>query len=282
MKLDVVLLTKNACEEKGRKLFVKCLDRIYEAIPVHHLIVVDGFSKDETLSIIEKYNEKHHNVLLFQDNKGRGKARQLGITKVDTPWFVFVDSDLILHSDWFSVVSKYMKADVGAIEGKPREFTLKSEEFTQFSNAMLVLRWKIRKQRELPRLGWTGSILIRTECVKGIVIPKILNTCEDHHIKRWITKKGFKCVFIDEEIKDHYGRFEKDRTVFSERGAYSRILKYSTLTTLLFNLLKSFPKGFYTSIRFRNIKALTFAVSSDFSMLTGWLNWTKVLHRYMK
>jgi len=281
MKLDVVLLTKNVCAEKSSPLFVKCLDGIYEAVPLHHLIVVDGFSQDETLSILERYNEKYQNVLLFQDNRGRGKARQLGISKVHTPWFVFVDSDLILHSDWFKIVGKYMNAGVGAIEGKPREFSLKSEESTQLSNAMLALRWRIRKQRELPRLGWTGSILIRTECVKDIVIPKILNTHEDHYIKRWITKRGFRCVFVDKEIKDHYGRFEKDKTLFSERGAYSRIFKYSTLRSLLLNLLKSFPKGFFTSLKFRNIKALIFSLSSDFYMLTGWLNWAKVLHRYI-
>jgi len=113
------------------------------------------------------------------------------------------------------------------------------------------------------------------------VIPKILNTHEDHYIKRWITKRGFRCVFVDKEIKDHYGRFEKDKTLFSERGAYSRIFKYSTLRSLLLNLLKSFPKGFFTSLKFRNIKALIFSLSSDFYMLTGWLNWAKVLHRYI-
>lgn len=278
-KVDVVLLTKNACRKKSKEIFVKCLNRIYDTLPLYHLIVVDGYSTDETLSIIRKYDQKYHNVLLFYDNRGRGKARELGISKVDTPWFVFVDSDTILYPNWFSIVSKYINADVGAVEGEPKDFVQERVESIQYNNAMSNLRRKIRKQEQLERRGFFGNVLIRTECVKDIQIPKVLHAGEDIYIKKWIIKKGFRWVITDEKVADHHRdhQFIDSKIRLLEQGAYSRTLNYTTCNNLFYGFLISFPKGLYASIKFKNIRILVFSVSKRFYLLKGWLRWEKFL-----
>lgn len=51
--IDVVMLTKNS-----EHLLNKRLKPIYGNVPVKHLIVVDGFSNDNTLKIINEFNKR--------------------------------------------------------------------------------------------------------------------------------------------------------------------------------------------------------------------------------
>ncbi len=101
--VDVVLLTKNS----QRKL-QECVESIYRNVPVAQLIVVDGYSNDRTLAIIEGFNQKHGNVIVIFDKGTRATARQKGIEAVKTAWFVFVDSDVVLCRDWFKKAQKYI------------------------------------------------------------------------------------------------------------------------------------------------------------------------------
>ena len=87
--VDVVMLTKNS----DRKL-KECLESVYSNVPVARLIVVDGYSTDRTLQIIDGFDKKYHNVKVILDKGNRATARQKGIAAVETDWFLFVDSDV--------------------------------------------------------------------------------------------------------------------------------------------------------------------------------------------
>jgi Glycosyltransferases involved in cell wall biogenesis len=95
MKVDVIVLTKNS----GKEL-ESCLNSVYENIPVNRIIAVDGYSTDDTLEILHKFDEKYHNIVLIQDEGTRGRARQIGIEEAETEWLMFVDSDVILCKDY--------------------------------------------------------------------------------------------------------------------------------------------------------------------------------------
>ena len=110
--VDVILLTKDS-ERKLRE----CVQSIYDNVPVAHLIVVDGYSKDGTLAILNQFNEKYHNVKIVFDRVTRATARQKGISHVETDWFLFVDSDVVLCRDWYKKAQTYIQPDVGAVWG---------------------------------------------------------------------------------------------------------------------------------------------------------------------
>ena len=95
-QIDVVLLTKNS-----EHLLAKCLTSIYKNVPVHQLIVVDGYSTDHTLEIFQKFNQKHGNIKIIKTTGTRAHAREKGIQHVTTEYFAFIDSDVILCRDWF-------------------------------------------------------------------------------------------------------------------------------------------------------------------------------------
>ena len=107
--VDVVVLTKNS-----EHLLSKCLASIYKNVPVKNLIVVDGYSTDRTLKIVNKANEEHGNVLVLSMNGTRAKAREAAIRLVTTDWFMFVDSDVLLSRDWFAKAQRNVEDDVGA------------------------------------------------------------------------------------------------------------------------------------------------------------------------
>jgi len=179
--VDVVLLTKNS----DRKL-KECLKSVYQNVPVARLIVVDGYSKDKTLDIVNRFNEKYHNVKIIMDKGNRATARQKGIENVTTDWFLFVDSDVVLCDDWFTKAQQCIDAKVGAVWGTEVWSTIENPATMKL---FLLITRKIFEVR-----GGTHDTLVRTELVKDIQIPKQLHVYEDAYIKDWIEQKGYQVI----------------------------------------------------------------------------------------
>jgi len=237
-EIDVVMLTCNS-----EKYLKTVLDSVYREIPVHHLIIVDGYSTDQTLKIISQYP----NVKIIQTKAKLGKCRELGIKTVDTEWFVFVDSDVVLRRGWLNTVRKYVSNNVGAVEGLD---ILMSPQRRAWQIGMQKFRQKKRKELDTSRIrAFTGDTLIRTEAVRGINIPKNLNVFEDQYIRKYIEQKGYRWVKTREYICKHYDFKPPNRTFSAGQAAYH--MKYLTVKRAFFNFIKSFP---YSLIAFHYSK----------------------------
>ena len=180
-KVDVVVLTKNSEEQLDR-----CLRSVYRNVPVNQLIIVDGYSTDRTLEIVKKFEKKHRNVLLIQDSGWRGQARQIGIEHVETDWFMFVDSDAELCSEWFEKARGLITPGVGALWGIEVWSVMTTSRFLRL---FLQITMSIFQTR-----GGTHDLLVRREAVGEIKIPASLHSYEDAYIKDWINKKGYKVI----------------------------------------------------------------------------------------
>ena len=189
--VDVVMLTKNS-----EHLLEKCLKSVYENVPVNKLIVVDGYSTDATLEIVERFQEKYRNVVLIQDKGTRGSARQKGIREVGTDWFMFVDSDVILCDGWFSKAEKLRKDHVGAIWG--------IEIWSVIRNTRILKLFERLTMKIFEKRGGTYDLLVRRKAIEGIHIPHHLHTYEDSYIRSWICKNGYKVVPAYEPYCIHY------------------------------------------------------------------------------
>ena len=190
-KVDVVVLTKNSQEQLER-----CLNAVYRNTPINRLIVVDGYSKDRTLEIVRKFDKKHHNVLLIQDKGWRGKARQIGIEKVETEWFMFVDSDAELCNNWFEKAKAFITPEVGAVWGIEVWSVIKNPRILRL---FLQITMSIFQTR-----GGTHDLLVRRDVVKDIKIPPDLHSFEDAFIKEWINKKGYRVIATYNPYCIHY------------------------------------------------------------------------------
>jgi len=188
--IDVVLLTKNS-----EHILTKCLNALYQNVPVHRLIIIDGYSTDNTLKIIKTY-QKHNNITILFDNGTRASARQKGITAVQTEWFLFLDSDVILCNNWFQKATKNIAPNVGAVWGIEVWSTIKNPKMLKL---FLIITYKIFEIR-----GGTHDTLIRTSTVKDIQIPKKLHVFEDTYIKNHITQKNYKFIACYDPFCIHF------------------------------------------------------------------------------
>jgi glycosyltransferase involved in cell wall biosynthesis len=158
--------------------------------------VVDGFSTDNTLKILDEFNKKHGNVKLIVENSSRGKARERGIQEVETEWFAFVDSDVILCKDWFKKAVGHMQEDVGAVWGVDIPGNVRNRFIIKILQYMETRVFNIR--------GGCHDILIRRDAVKDIRIPSELHVLEDAYIKEWIATKNYRVVVSHGAYCKHY------------------------------------------------------------------------------
>ncbi|MEL7669193.1 glycosyltransferase family 2 protein [Methanobacterium sp.] len=259
MKIDVVMCTKNS-----ETILDKCLKSIFEEIPVCHLIVLDGFSTDKTLDIIESYKNKF-NIKIIKTEAALGKSREIGIKNVDTEWFVFIDSDVILRQGWFRGIISYISdCEVGAIESNFIHHNPTTiPKFTTFE--------KVVDQRRVDTRGYTIATLIKTRSVEGILIPFDLMIYEDEFIKKWVEKKGYKWKKVVGPVVDHYPDPDPFRDAYLT-GIYS--IRYNLFPTrnIIVSSLASPFKLFYFLYKYRSVESTFNSLKYNLIMLKGLLD----------
>jgi glycosyltransferase involved in cell wall biosynthesis len=229
-KVDVVLLTKNS-----ERVLARCVNSIYQAIPINRLIVVDGYSTDKTISILREFDEKYHNVEVHYDSGTRATARQKGIENVETDWFAFVDSDVVLCKDWHEKAVTHVSEHVGAVWGIEVWSTIKNP------STLKVFLWITRKIFELR--GGTHDTLIRTRLVKGIKIPANLHVFEDAYVKNWIQNKGFRVIATYDPFCIHY----RPKIVWTFKGSTNIIIDAIKFGNVKLLTKLVFAYGFYAA-----------------------------------
>jgi glycosyltransferase involved in cell wall biosynthesis len=231
--VDVVLLTKNS-----EKVLEKCLESVYQNVPVNQLIVIDGYSKDGTLGILDVFNKKYHNVTVTFDNGTRATAREKGIRQVKTDWFMFVDSDVVVCKNWYEKALKHMDKTAGGVWGIEVWSTIQNQA------TLKMFLWLTRKIFDLR--GGTHDTLVRTDLVKDIEIPRNLHVFEDAYIKDWIAKKGYKIVACYNPYCIHY----RPKDVWTLRGSVNLIADAVRFGSFRMLVKLFFAYGFYTVYSF--------------------------------
>jgi glycosyltransferase involved in cell wall biosynthesis len=183
---------------------------------------------------VQTYRQKHHNVDIIFDNGTRASARQKGIMAVQTDWFMFIDSDVVLCCDWFQKAVKQLDSHVGAVWGIEVWSTLKNPKMLKL---FLIITRKIFEIR-----GGTHDTLIQTFLVKDIQIPKELHVFEDAYIKDHITKKGYKVLACYDPFCIHF----RPDSVWTFKGSLNIVAESLRLGSprLISKLFLAY--GFYT------------------------------------
>lgn len=259
MEIDVVICTKNS-----ESTLSNCLNSIYNGIQVCHLIILDGFSTDKTLDIINSYRDKFH-ITIIQTKAALGKSREIGINNVDTEWFAFIDSDVILRNDWFREINVYIShVNMGAVESNfIHHYPADIPEFPTFNNVL--------NQRRVDKRGYTIATLIKTQTVEDISIPSDLLIYEDEFIKKWVEEKGYKWMKVVSPVVDHYPNPNHFRDAYLT-GIYSVRYKLFPARSIIFSSLLSPFKLFYFLYKYRSIEPTFNSLKYSFIMLKGLLD----------
>jgi GT2 family glycosyltransferase len=199
LEIDVVMLTKNS----NKPWFKRILKAIKEEVPVHHFIVVDGYSTDGTIEVVKEFFDDK--LILLRTRKPLGCARYLGMKLVDTEWFAFIDSDVEILPGWFKSALKYMKDEriwgVQGSFGRAKDVLLTRSPRKDFS-WNVILKYGIMNFYSAN----TSHVLMRREVV-NLVDPKFLcylECGEDAYIAWKIVEAGYLYIKTSKLQATHY------------------------------------------------------------------------------
>ena len=222
MKIDVAV-----CTYQSEKYLDECLTSVEKSVPINKLIVVDHYSTDRTIEIAKK-----HNAEIYFENVGLGYARQIAINHVETPVFMFLDSDVVFYSyDWFekaiSLIGKRKNGEkIGAVVVfTPVIHNPQRQKYADFW--WKVFPWK-KTIGFLPQ-----STLYLKNAIEGIKIPSILGSYEQVYIEHYMRKRGY--TYIPIEVKGrHFYDFPDKKAAWM--GAGHRLF-FGTRLSHLVNIL---------------------------------------------
>lgn len=104
-KISIILPIYNS-----ERYIKKCLNSIINQLNiVCELIVINDGSVDQTVDIVEEYKLKYNNIKIYNiEHNGISYARNYGISKVKSEYFIFVDSDDYIADDLIEKMYAYL------------------------------------------------------------------------------------------------------------------------------------------------------------------------------
>jgi glycosyltransferase involved in cell wall biosynthesis len=271
-KIDIVMVTKNSQEVPLYNCLKSLLRESSKSEIRPRLIVIDGGSKNNTINIIKKFRSLKPTI--FYDIDGnRATARQIGIKKVETDLFVFLDDDVVLSENWFTDILKYFDdSNIGAVWGG----AIPQGKMLRYYEAMTRLYRTDVKKLVLSNgkvRGLTHDTIIRTDLVKDIEIPEDLHVMEDHYIRLHIESKGYRWIPTLEPFCYHYKKYNKRPSSRASLDAFygwklnvyrkSKVLKH----------LFFFPiKIFYILMSTRDMSLVEYESFKEYFFLKGFYN----------
>lgn len=87
---------------------VECIESILEQTYTNYeIILVNDGSTDSSGSICDKYEKQNNNIkVIHKKNGGLSSARNMGIEKAKGNYYVFIDSDDVVHKDYLNNMMK--------------------------------------------------------------------------------------------------------------------------------------------------------------------------------
>ncbi len=208
--VTIGVCAKNA-ENTVKDAIQSIIDQQYQTGLIQ-LIVVDGFSSDKTMSIV---NNLTSNVGLkvetFSDKgSGLGVARQIVVNKAKGKYLIFADADVQLFCDFVGNHVKFMEENprVGVAFGKPM-----FQRGTIFSSIWNLYQYSTG--------GFSGNdaTIYRLEVLRkvGGFDPNIKGAGEDNDILRRIQGEGWS-VSINERAKFFHKNRRNLKDFLAERS----------------------------------------------------------------
>jgi|YelNatPaOPRAMG01_1025707.scaffolds.fasta_scaffold08035_7 glycosyltransferase involved in cell wall biosynthesis len=189
------------------------------------LIIVDGYSKDNTVSIIEKIlSNSDLNYKIFYENEGLGNARQIVLENSSGKYILWVDGDIILSHNYLRKHVNFMEKNpnVGVAAGK-FSFIKETETISKLENIDWVVG-DYRKRQAFTadpiRICCAGSIF-RVNSLKqaGGFDKRIKGACEDIDLAYRIQEAGWRIHFgVNAELQ-HVGK-KKLKSLWKENFWY--------------------------------------------------------------
>ncbi|RVT46984.1 glycosyltransferase [Rheinheimera sediminis] len=174
-------------------------------------VIVDDGSTDDTVSIINSYQDSRIRLFCRSENKGVGFSLQEAILHVTAPYVIKVDSDDLSHFDRFAIQLNYLQEnpDVAVVKCYIDAFAESDDPETverlntrqrDYSAANQINTVSLIRQH-LPR--WLcvehTSYCARTDAIKAVGYPE-QRLCEDYSLFYRLNELGFRIGCVPEYL----------------------------------------------------------------------------------
>ncbi len=239
-------------------------------------IIMDDGSTDETKSIIEQFKTESpfEIAYFFHPNQHKFHTVFEGIKKVETPYFIILDSDDSYPEDAFEIligeVEKIKNQDefisVMGLSGDENGEVVGDEYPIEFDGSIFEMRYKYKVKGDKNGIFFTKSYLDELEkfdysnLPRGIYIPQsvFFNTYD---------ARGLKTRFINQIIriyhKDENDEASVSNTRWSGKNRYGLMLGYLSFLNSYGKQLHGYPKSLIRNI----IGYQTYAIVNDKSLV---------------
>jgi hypothetical protein len=196
--VDVLVSTFNSARDLN-----ECLEAARRLLPIHRLIVVDHHSTDATREIALRWGAEIH-----EEHLGLGYSRTLALSLAETPWVLFLDSDVILRSSsfWDEALRRAQGPRVGAVVGMARGHSF---------------RYGLPLGLTLLPLAWA----------RGISIPSHVNARETYYFQQALRRDRRRVAYVLDAM-EHRSVFRGHKPEWE--GANTRLVAGWSLTQLAY------------------------------------------------
>lgn len=199
MTVSIVILTKNS-SRTIKQCLQSCLSSTYNPLEI---IIVDGGSVDNTLTIIKEILKNFPYKILYDEGKGLGYARDIGWRAANGKYILMLDSDVILPNNFLEEAIRIMENDnkVGSLGAKLKPMCKDKDWLSIFQekNLAIHLHWKENIYPNKVIATHTACTLFRREALEKIngFDHYFRLAKEDSDISFRLKKAGYKLAYLD-------------------------------------------------------------------------------------
>ena len=202
--VSLIVITKNNINTI-EECIVSLLNQTYSKKKLE-ILFVDGFSTDETDSVIKKYVNKNSFCSLFYEDSGKmGYARNLGASKSKGSIIAFTDADAVDPKNWVkNIVAVFIETKAVAVGGM--DILVSKSESDKIIDSWRRLK-KAKGPKAIPLIKTVNFAITREALLScGGFDPNLSHLDETELLARLYSKTNTDEVIYDPEIVVYHKR----------------------------------------------------------------------------
>ena len=247
-KITIIVTAYNS-EKYIERCINSILDQTYKNIQI---IVINDGSEDSTGKILDRFVNK---IKVYEKkNEGVSNARNYGIEKCETPYFMFVDSDDYLEPQAVSILYENLKKSnsdiaMGRVDEEKDNIILEKDKYDYLFETKVnyfMVPW---------------NKLYKTEIFENLKYPDMI-LAEDEYLIHHILKKIKKMIIVKEKTYNYslnsngltsqkLKNYRDIINAFKNRYEFFKNTKYETKAHIQY---LNYYINFYCKYRSENIK----------------------------
>ena len=267
-----IIIVNYKTPDLTRRCIVSILDTIKISIK-YEIIIIDNESREATLSDLPNGNDNIH-LISLKENMGFGRANNIGISKSNGKYLLFVNSDIVVHDNTIDECFRQVEKDpeIGVLgcklayaDGSVQKsvyYDAGSFKSILVNNLFINYCWGYQ-EKKLNAIMGSFMLIPRVVIEKtGGFDPDFFMYSEEIELCRRITKQGYKIHFSENvsALHLHEGSSVNKKKTLRQRFL-SNALLYIKLhgvfgyflyhLLFFFNIIANFPVMWFVNKNYR-------------------------------